>query len=190
MKIGVFAVLFGNKPFEETLDYLVDIGLSAVEIGTGAYPGNAHCQSRGPARQRPPAEGIPGGHRAPGPDDQRPQLPRQPAAPRHAKIARAHHKVFMQTVQLAAKLGVGPSSPSADARAATPRPAAQLDRLAVAARVRAGARVAVEGARHPVLEGDAKVCRKAGVRVAIEMHPNFVVYNPETMRRLRPSRRA
>ena len=28
-------------------------------------------------------------------------------------------------------------------------------------------------------------CRAAGVRVAIEMHPNFVAYNPETMLRLR-----
>ena len=43
MKIGVFAVLFGDKPFEETLDYLVEQGVEAVEIGTGAYPGNAHC---------------------------------------------------------------------------------------------------------------------------------------------------
>ena len=44
MRIGVFAVLFGDKPFEETLDYLKELGLGAVEIGTGAYPGNAHCK--------------------------------------------------------------------------------------------------------------------------------------------------
>ena len=44
MKIGVFAVLFGDKPFEETLDYLVELGVQAVEIGTGAYPGDAHCK--------------------------------------------------------------------------------------------------------------------------------------------------
>ena len=43
MRIGVFAVLFGNKPFEETLDYLKELGVGAIEIGTGAYPGNAHC---------------------------------------------------------------------------------------------------------------------------------------------------
>ena len=30
MKIGVFAVLFGAKPFEATLDYLVELGVEAV----------------------------------------------------------------------------------------------------------------------------------------------------------------
>ena len=44
MKLGVFAVLFGNKPFEETLDYIVELGLDAIEIGTGAYPGDAHAK--------------------------------------------------------------------------------------------------------------------------------------------------
>ena len=44
MKIGVFTVLFGKKPFEETLDYVVSLGVTAVEIGTGAYPGDAYCK--------------------------------------------------------------------------------------------------------------------------------------------------
>ena len=43
MKLGVFAVLFGTKPFEATLDTIVELGLEAIEIGTGAYPGNALC---------------------------------------------------------------------------------------------------------------------------------------------------
>ncbi|MFD1953984.1 sugar phosphate isomerase/epimerase family protein [Paenibacillus thailandensis] len=43
MKLGVFAVLFAQKPFEEALDYIASKGLEAVEIGTGGYPGNAHC---------------------------------------------------------------------------------------------------------------------------------------------------
>ena len=41
MKLGVFTVLFGKKPFEEMLDYIVDLGIEAVEIGTGAYPGDS-----------------------------------------------------------------------------------------------------------------------------------------------------
>ena len=31
-------------PFEEALDYIKELGLEAVEIGTGAYPGDAHCK--------------------------------------------------------------------------------------------------------------------------------------------------
>ena len=37
----------------------------------------------------------------------------------------------------------------------------------------------------PYWKSTASMLLKAGVRVAIEMHPNFVAYNPETMNRLR-----
>ena len=43
MKLGVFTVLFGQKTFEEMLDYVEPSGLKTIEIGTGGYPGNAHC---------------------------------------------------------------------------------------------------------------------------------------------------
>jgi len=43
MKLGVFTVLFSEKSLDEMLDYVKDAGLDAVEIGTGGYPGNAHC---------------------------------------------------------------------------------------------------------------------------------------------------
>ncbi len=43
MKLGVFLVLFGNENFERALDRAKELGLDTVEIGTGNYPGNAHC---------------------------------------------------------------------------------------------------------------------------------------------------
>ncbi|HPC29836.1 MAG TPA: sugar phosphate isomerase/epimerase, partial [bacterium] len=43
MKLGVFLVLFGGKKFEEALEIAKGLGLDAVEIGAGNYPGNAHC---------------------------------------------------------------------------------------------------------------------------------------------------
>jgi sugar phosphate isomerase/epimerase len=43
LKLGVFSVLFSQKPFEEALDYIAASGLGAVELGTGGYPGKAHC---------------------------------------------------------------------------------------------------------------------------------------------------
>ena len=79
-KIGVFSVLFGQKPFEETLDYIVDLGLGAVEIGTGAYPGNAHANPAAllasDRRLKAFREAINRRNLV----DQRVQLPRQPAA--------------------------------------------------------------------------------------------------------------
>ncbi|MFB9860554.1 sugar phosphate isomerase/epimerase family protein [Salinicoccus siamensis] len=43
MKLGVFNPLFQNMELEEMLEYIEASGLEAVEIGTGGYPGNAHC---------------------------------------------------------------------------------------------------------------------------------------------------
>jgi sugar phosphate isomerase/epimerase len=43
MKLGVFTVLFHELSFEEMLDKVAASGLQAVEIGTGANPGNSHC---------------------------------------------------------------------------------------------------------------------------------------------------
>jgi sugar phosphate isomerase/epimerase len=43
MRIGVFTVLFQNLPFEEALDKAVAAGVTAVEIGSGGYPGSHHC---------------------------------------------------------------------------------------------------------------------------------------------------
>ena len=43
MQIGVFTALFQNLPFEEALDKAVAAGVTAVEIGAGGYPGTQHC---------------------------------------------------------------------------------------------------------------------------------------------------
>lgn len=43
MKLGVFSVLFGDRSLEEALDYIAESGLDTVEIGTGGYVGNKHC---------------------------------------------------------------------------------------------------------------------------------------------------
>jgi sugar phosphate isomerase/epimerase len=43
MKIGVFTALWGNLSFDEALDKAVSFGITAVEIGAGGYPGQPHC---------------------------------------------------------------------------------------------------------------------------------------------------
>ena len=43
MRIGVFTVLYQDLPFEAMLDKVVSVGATAVEIGTKGYPGSHHC---------------------------------------------------------------------------------------------------------------------------------------------------
>jgi sugar phosphate isomerase/epimerase len=44
MKLGVFAVVFRDAPFEKVLDYIASHGVQAVEIGCGGYVGDHHCK--------------------------------------------------------------------------------------------------------------------------------------------------
>ncbi|MBC7765762.1 MAG: sugar phosphate isomerase/epimerase [Hyphomonadaceae bacterium] len=46
MKLGVFTVLLAQKPLEEALVYLASLGVQAVELGTGGYPGTAHVDAK------------------------------------------------------------------------------------------------------------------------------------------------
>ena len=185
MKIGVFSVLFGNKPFEETLDYLVELGVQAVEIGTGAYPGNAHANPsallRSERRLTAFREAV---HRR-GLIISALSCHGNPLHPQ-TRIARAHHEIFVQTLELARRLDVSTvitfsGCPGGDPKATQPNwivspwPPEFSAMLAWQWKERV----------KPYWKDTARLCRAAGVRVAIEMHPNFVAYNPETMMRLR-----
>jgi sugar phosphate isomerase/epimerase len=185
MKIGVFSVLFGSKPFEETLDYLVELGVEAIEIGTGAYPGNAHANPsvllRSERRLMEFREAI----RRRGLIISALSCHGNPLHPQ-TRIARAHHDVFLQTLELAKRLDVSTvitfsGCPGGDPKATQPNwivspwPPEFSAMLAWQWKERV----------KPYWKDTARACRAAGVRVAIEMHPNFVAYNPETMMRLR-----
>lgn len=43
MKLGVLTVLFSQKSLDDVLDYVCKAGVEAVEIGVGNYAGDAHC---------------------------------------------------------------------------------------------------------------------------------------------------
>jgi sugar phosphate isomerase/epimerase len=185
MKLGVFTVLFGTKPFEEMLDFVVELGLEAVEIGTGAYPGNSYCnpatllddgkrlqafrdaiQSRGLAISALSCHG-------------------NPIHP-DTSSARADHDVFVKTVELAKRLDVGTvitfsGCPGGDPQASQPNWIVSPWPPEFAAMLEWQWRERVV----PYWTETATTARAAGVKIAIEMHPNFVVYNPESMLRLR-----
>ena len=185
MKIGVFSVLFGNKPFEETLDYLVELGVEAVEIGTGAYPGNAHANPAALLRSERRLTEFREAIRRRGLIISALSCHGNPLHPQ-ARIARAHHEVFLQTLELARRLDVSTvitfsGCPGGDPKATQPNwivspwPPEFSQMLAWQWKEKV----------KPYWKDTVRACRAAGVRVAIEMHPNFVAYNPESMMRLR-----
>lgn len=185
MKIGVFSVLFGSKPFEETLDYLVELGVEAIEIGTGAYPGNAHANPSALLRSERRLMEFREAIRRRGLIISALSCHGNPLHPQ-TRTARAHHDVFLQTLELAKRLDVSTvitfsGCPGGDPKATQPNwivspwPPEFSAMLAWQWKERV----------KPYWKDTARACRAAGVRVAIEMHPNFVAYNPETMMRLR-----
>jgi sugar phosphate isomerase/epimerase len=184
MKIGVFAVVFGSKPFEETLDYLVEAGLEAVEIGTGAYPGDAHCK---PGELLADAKKLAAFKEAVSRRGLEISALSCHGNPLHPdkKIATSHHDTFVATVALAKKLGVSrvitfSGCPGSDASAKQP------SWIVSPWPPEFGASLEWQWKERviPYWKDASKIAKSAGVRVAIEMHPNFVAYNTETMRRL------
>jgi sugar phosphate isomerase/epimerase len=185
MKIGVFSVLFGDKPFEATLDYLQSLGVEAVEIGTGAYPGDAHCKPSALLSSEAKLKAFRQAITRRGMVISALSCHGNPLHP-NRRVAQADHRVFEQTLKLARALDVqtvitfsgcpggGPSETQPNWIVAPwpPEFSAMLE-------WQWKERVT------PYWKSAAKLARASGVRVGIEMHPNFVVYNPETMQRLR-----
>jgi sugar phosphate isomerase/epimerase len=185
VKIGVFTVLFGNKPFEETLDYLVEQGVEAVEIGTGAYPGNAHCDPPALLKSERKLRAFREAVSRRGLVISALSCHGNPLHPQ-ARLAREHHDTFMRTIELAKRLDVETvitfsGCPPGDDRANQPNWIVSPWPPEFSAMLEWQWKERVI----PYWKQTARACRAAGVKVAIEMHPNFVVYNPETMMRLR-----
>lgn len=185
MKSGVFIVLFGGQPFEQALDTAKAAGLQSVEIGTGAYPGTAHVNAQSIVNDEAAIKRIREAVDSRGLTISALSCHGNPLHPDKA-IAKAHHDDFVATVQLAAKLGVdtvitfsgcpGDSENSKYPNWVTcPWPEDFLTILEWQWN-----EVAI-----PYWKEQSAFCRKHGVRVAIEAHPGFLVYNTETALRLR-----
>ena len=185
MHLGVFSVLFQDLRFSAMLEKVRSMGLDCIEIGTGAYPGNHHCDLDGwlAAPERIPeyrkqveAAGLfISGLACQG----------NPLHP-NAEIANLHHAVFEKTVLLAERLEVPvinllSGCPGDSPTARYPNwchfawPPEYLELWAWQWN-----EVAI-----PYWKKAAAFAQAHGVRLAIEMHPGFLVYNPETALKLR-----
>jgi len=185
MKLGVLTVLFGDKPFEETLDYVAGLGLEAVELGTGAYTRANHADVDGLLESEARRKEFLKALESRGLVISALSCHGNPLHPK-TSIAREHHDVFEKTVALAERLGVDRvitfgGCPGAGPNATEPSwiVSPWPPEFAEMLEWQWNERVI------PYWTEAAKVARRAGVKIAIELHPNFVAYNTESMLRLR-----
>lgn len=185
MKVGVFAVLFSDQPFEQALDYLKQAGVEAVEIGTGNYPGNAHCDPAKLLSDEKAQQDLLKAVESRSLTISALSCHGNPLHPNNA-IAKEHHETHRNTVQLAQKLGVecvvnfsgcpgdGPNATRPN-WVTCPWPADFLE--------------IVEWQWNekviPYWKEEADFAKDHGVKICFEMHPGFVVYNTETLLRMR-----
>jgi sugar phosphate isomerase/epimerase len=186
MKIGVFTVILGSRPLESTLDYLAGLGVQAVELGAGGYARSPHCPLEAllasPKKTRALRDAI--GRR--GLTLSALNAAGNPIHPQR-RLATGFDRDYRKVVRLAAELEVdtvitfsgcpggapGDRSPNWVTCPWPPDYAAILDYQ--------WNRVVL-----PYWTRTATWTRRQGVQhIALEMHPGFVVYNPETLLRLR-----
>jgi sugar phosphate isomerase/epimerase len=185
LKLGVFTALYADLPLADTLERIAGLGLDAVELGTGNYPGQSHCDPDtllADPRAARELRGLLDGH---GLEISALSQHGNPLHPDQAR-ADAAHAIWRKTLQLAELLEVpvvaafagcpgdrtGGVTPNWVVSRWPPEFAELLD-------WQWGERVV------PYWATEAAMAARHGVRVAIEMHPGFVVYNPDTLLRLR-----
>jgi sugar phosphate isomerase/epimerase len=184
MKVGIFTVLLSQMPLNRVFEHIKALGIDTVELGTGNYPGDAHCKLS-----------MLQNHSAL--TDFKTMLSDHgvsiSALSCHGNAlhpvesrAQAARKISRDTILLAEKLGVpsvvdfsgcpGDSTQSTAPNWVTcPWPPDYLEVLDWQ----------WDKVVTPYWTEQAAFASDHGVRIAIEMHPGFVVYNPETMLRLR-----
>src|SRR6202050_1242862 len=184
MHVGVFTPLLWQVPLPAVLKKLAALQINTVELGTGNYVGDAHCKLSmlEDAAQLGEFKKILADH---GVTISALSCHGNPLHPEKAR-AQQDREVGRKTILLAGELGLPvvldlPAYPHDSPHATAPNwvtcpwPPDFLKVLdwqwnEVVA---------------PYWIEHAKFAADHGVKIAVEMHPGFVVYNPETMLRLR-----
>ena len=184
MNVGVFTALLAQFSLEQVLDKLKKLDIRTVELGTGNYPGDPHCKlsmlkdraALKDFKQKLADEGF---------SISALSSHGNPLHP-NKDVAKAYQETSKKTVLLAEKLEVpvvidfsGCPGDSDKAKypnwVTCPWPPEYLDLLDW----QWEKKVAPYWTRH------AQFAKDHGVKIAIEMHPGFVAYSPETLLRLR-----
>lgn len=186
MKVGVFTVILGSLKLDQTLDYLAGLGVEAVELGAGGYARSAHCPIEALLGSDRKCRELRSAIRSRGLRISALNAAGNPLHPQR-KHAAAFDADFTKVLRLAHRLEVevvinfsgcpggapGDKSPNWVTCPWPPDYAEILDYQ--------WNKVVI-----PYWRKKVAAARREGIRkIALEMHPGFVVYNPETLLKLR-----
>ena len=186
MKLGVLTNLFANLSLEEALEKFKALGIEAVEIGCGGYPGKAHCDPEKLLGDDKALKAWLNTFEKYGMEISNLSVHGNPVHP-DKKEAERYHNDFVNAVLLAEKIGIDtvvtfsgcPGGSPEDKMpnwVTCPRPEEYLAVLDYQ----------WNEVLIPYWKKTAEFARSHGVtKIAFEMHPGFCVYNPETLLRLR-----
>lgn len=185
MRVGLFTAPYKDRPLADVVPELEKLGIEAVELGTGNFPGDEHCRLDelldNPKAQTALLDLV----------DRHGMvisaLSQQgnPLHPQRA-IARSAHDTWRRTVRLAEQLGV--TVVNAFSGCPGDSPTAVHPNWVTCAwppefvelRERQWSELVV-----PYWSAEAHFAAGHGVSIGIEMHPGFVVYSPTTLLELR-----
>jgi sugar phosphate isomerase/epimerase len=185
MRIGVFIVLWQNLPFEVALDKARAAGVNAVEIGAGGYPGGAHCRVDELLASKAKRTAYLRTIEERGLVLSALSVHNNPLHPKK-NLAQKSDEELRKTIQLARMLGVPVVNGFSGVPGGSPRdesinwitcpwPPDFTDALNYQWN-----EVAI-----PYWKDLNRFAKRNGVRVALEMHPGMLVYNVETLLKLR-----
>ncbi|MBN2308535.1 MAG: sugar phosphate isomerase/epimerase [Candidatus Hydrogenedentes bacterium] len=185
MKLGLLTAMFGDKPLKDVLEMIRPLGLQTVELGAGNYPGDPHAPLQELLASKPKRDELKAMLKGEGLAISALSCHGNCLHP-DAAFAKANAQVQSDAIRLAALLGIkvvndfsgcpGSSPSSTQPNWVTcPWPPYFLDILEWQWEKRV----------IPYWTKQAKFASDHGVKVAFEMHPGFVVYNPETLLKLR-----
>jgi sugar phosphate isomerase/epimerase len=185
MRIGVFTALFQQYKLEEALDKAVAAGVTAVEIGAGGYPGSQHCRVDDLLNSQREREAFLNAIHSRGLILSALSVHNNPLHPDPA-VAREADQVLRNAVKLAQALGVPvvngfsglPAGAPGDKMpnwVTCPWPPEFLEMLDYQWNTMA----------IPYWQEMEKFSADHGVKIAFEMHPGMLVYNVETLLKLR-----
>jgi len=177
MKLGVFTVPLYGKSTEDAFKYLSGLGVQAVEIGAGGYPGNNHIVPAAEmkallAKYNLTISGI--------------SCHGNPVHP-NKEEAKRYHEDFITACKYAQEVGIDTvigfsGCPGDSPHAKNPNwvtcawPPEYGDTL----------KFQWEEVLIPYWKEAVKIAESYGItKIALEMHPGFNVYNPSTLLRLR-----